>query len=73
MAGSTSGDSLKGGVHLNLSEVKKVRSLLSKLEKPSGNLFFNASRYFSIIFFIWQLHFRLDLMSQVYPLNNTGY
>ena len=36
MVGSTSGDSLEGRVHLNLSEVEKVRSLLSKLEKPSG-------------------------------------
>ena len=34
MAGSTSGYNLEGGVHLNLSEVEKVRSLLSKLEKP---------------------------------------
>ncbi|KAI5429937.1 hypothetical protein KIW84_034500 [Lathyrus oleraceus] len=36
MARSTSEDSLEGWVHLNLSEVEKVRSLLSKLEKVSG-------------------------------------
>lgn len=36
MDGNTSGDSLEGGVQLNLTGVEKVRSLLSKLEKSTG-------------------------------------
>lgn len=34
MARSTSGYSLEIEMHINLSEVERVRSLLSKLEKP---------------------------------------
>ncbi|KAI5387496.1 hypothetical protein KIW84_073565 [Lathyrus oleraceus] len=36
MVENTSGDSLEKRMQLNLNEVEKVRSLLSKLEKPKG-------------------------------------